>query len=207
MGRPQVGTIVAGLGVVDEGVVIDAVLTGVVAFIDVTVFLAEFEEPLHGADVAQVGGADEFIGRNAEFVPESAPGVGHFGDEFGFRDAGFFGGAFDVDAVLIGAGGHDNVVAAHTLEASNGVADDRRVGVTNVRQAVGVVDRRGQIIFFFSFGHLVSSLVEPGAAGSGQAPVVSFHLRVASAMTSAKGTFFSSASLRQSSNSGEAWRI
>ena len=73
-GAAAIGTIFAGLGVVHVSVVVDAVLAGVVAFVDVAVFVAEFEEPLHGADVVEIGGANEFVGGEAEFVPESAPG-------------------------------------------------------------------------------------------------------------------------------------
>src|SRR5258708_1031098 len=101
------------------------------AFVDVAVFPAELEEPLDGGDVLGVGGANEFVGRDAKLVPEGGPGVGHFGDEFGFRDAGFFGGAFDVDAVLVGAGGHYDVVAAHALVTANYVGDDGCVRVTD----------------------------------------------------------------------------
>ncbi len=99
--------------------------------------------------VFQVGRADEFVALDTEFVPESAPLGGHFRHEFGFGNAGFFGGALDVDAVLVGSGGHDHVVATHALVAAYGVTDDGRVGVANVRQAVRVVDRRGQVKFGF----------------------------------------------------------
>src|SRR5208283_3398840 len=148
-----VRAILAGLGVVYEGVVVDAVLAGVVAFVDVAVFSAAPEKPLHGADVFQIGGAHEFVGGNTEFIPEGAPGLGHVGDEFPFGDAGFFGGAFDVDAVLVGAGGHHDVVAAHAFVAANRITHHGGVGVADVRQAVRVVDRRGEIEFFFALGH------------------------------------------------------
>ena len=71
-------------------------------------------------------------------------GDGGAAKHFGARsvdDAGFFGGAFDVDAVLVGAGGEDDFVAEHALVATDGVAHDRGVGVADVREAVGVVDR------------------------------------------------------------------
>src|SRR4029077_6813151 len=142
-----IGAVVSGLGVVHESVVVDAVLAGVVAFVDVAVFPAELEKPLHGADVLEIGGADEFVGGDAEFVPKGAPGVGHFGDVFGFGDAGLFGGAFDVDAVLVGAGGHDDVVAAHALVAADDIGDDGGVGVADVGEPIGVVDGRRQVEF------------------------------------------------------------
>jgi len=127
-----------------------------VAFVDVAVFFAEFEEPLDRADVFEIGGANEFVGGNTEFVPEGAPGFGHFGDEFGFGDACFFRGAFDVDAVFVGAGGHHDVVAAHALVAANHVGDDGGVRVADVREPVGVVDGRRQIEFFFFLRHFLS---------------------------------------------------
>ena len=151
-GAAAVGTIVTGLSVVHKSVVVDAVLAGVVAFVDVAVFAAKFEEPLHGAHVLKIRGTNEFVGRNAEFEPQCAPGVSHFGYEFGFGDTGFFSGAFDIDAVFVGAGSHDHLVAAHTFVAADDIGDDGGVGVADVRQAIGVVDRRRQVEFCFS-GH------------------------------------------------------
>src|SRR6185369_12233277 len=147
-----IGTVFAGLHV-HIGVVVDAILPDVVAFVDVVVLAAAAEEPLHGADVREIGGADEFVRGNAEFFPERFPGFSHAGDKFGFRDAGFLRGALDVDAVLIGAGGHDHVEAAHALKPAHGVADDGGVDVADVRQAVGVVDRRRQIVFGLRRSH------------------------------------------------------
>src|SRR6266478_6217078 len=144
-----IGAVLAGLHV-DVGIVVDAVLPRVVTGIDETIVAALLEEPLHGVSVFQIRGADKFVALDAEFIPKGAPFRGHFRDEFGFGNAGFFGGALDVDAVFVGAGGHDHVVAAHAFVAADGVAHDGRVGVADVRQAVRVIDRRGQIIFGFS---------------------------------------------------------
>ena len=144
-----IGTVFAGL-YVDVGIVVDAVLPGVVTRVDETVVTALFEKPLHGVSVFQVGGADKLVALDTEFIPEAAPLGGHFRDEFGFRNAGFFRGALDVDAVFIGAGGHDHVVSTHAFVAADGVTHDGRVGVADVRQTVRVVDRGGQVIFGFS---------------------------------------------------------
>src|SRR6202008_3158126 len=51
---------IAGFRIGHKIVVVNAVLAGVVAFVDVIVLAAEAEEPLHGADVLQIGGTDEF---------------------------------------------------------------------------------------------------------------------------------------------------
>ncbi len=122
-GTSAIGTVLAGLNV-NVGIVVNAVLAGVVAGVDETIVAALLEKPLDGVRVFQVRGADKFIALDAEFIPESTPLGGHFRDEFGFGDACFFGGAFDVHAVFIGAGGHDHVVAAHALVAADGVAHD-----------------------------------------------------------------------------------
>ncbi len=97
----------------------------------------------------QVRRADKLIALNAQFIPEGAPFGRHLGHKFGFRHSGFARGAFDVDAVLVRAGGHHHVVAEHALVTADGVAHDRRVGVADVRQAVRVVDRRGDVEFAF----------------------------------------------------------
>src|SRR5216683_1562802 len=143
-GTAAIGAVLAGL-YVDVGVVVDAVLAGVVSGVDETIVSALLEKPLHGVRVLQVGSTNKFVALDTEFVPEGAPLRGHFRDEFGFRNAGLFRGALDVDAVLIGAGGHDHVVAAHAFVAADGVAHDGRVSVADMRQAVRVVNRRGQV--------------------------------------------------------------
>ncbi len=66
---PAIGTVVAGLGIIHKSVVVDAVLAGVMALVDVAVLAAKAEEPLHGTNVPQVGGADKFIGGESELVP------------------------------------------------------------------------------------------------------------------------------------------
>src|ERR1700680_3547446 len=64
-----------------------------------------------------------------------------------------FGGALDVDTMLVGAGGEDRVEALHPLEASDGIGGDGGVGVADVRRGVGVRDRGGQVVFV----HLIYS--------------------------------------------------
>ena len=128
-------------------------------FVDVAVLPAQFEKPLHGADVAKIGGANKFVSRHAEFVPEASPGSSHLGNEFGFGDAGFFRRAFDVNAVFVGAGGHHDFIAAHTLVTANDVGDDGRVGMTDVGQAVRVVDGRRQIEFWLLAWHFLLFLL------------------------------------------------
>ncbi len=69
------------------------------------------------------------------------------------RDAGGCGGALDLLAVLVGAGEEKRVDAQHALAAGDGVADDRRVGVADVRTRVDVVDRRRDVELLAVFIH------------------------------------------------------
>ena len=57
------------------------------------------------------------------------------------------GGAFNVDAVLVGAGGEDGVESLHVFQRADGIGGDGGVGVADVRSGVGVVDRGGQVVF------------------------------------------------------------
>ena len=61
------------------------------------------------------------------------------------------GGALDLLAVFVGTGGQHRFVALHPFEAPDGVSRDGRVGVTDVRGRVHVVDRCGQVVFRFHF--------------------------------------------------------
>ena len=65
--------------------------------------------------------------------------------------AGGLGGALDLLAVLVGAGGQHGVVALHALEARDGLGGDGGVRVPDVRRGVHVVDGSGEVVF-----HLVS---------------------------------------------------
>ena len=68
----------------------------------------------------------------------------------------------DLLAVLVGAGQEENLVAVQPLEARHDVGRDRGVGVADMRRAVHVVDRRGDVE---ALGH---ARVIADAARSGQ---------------------------------------
>src|ERR1035437_8346271 len=137
----------AGLGVVHIGVIEDAVLAGVVAFINLPPFAAAAEQILDAVGMAVAGGALEAIDVEAENLPLLAElfrdGVGIFLGSFSLGN----GCAFDVDAVLIGAGGEDGMKALHPFERPDGIGGDGGVGVADVGGGVGVVDGGGEVIF------------------------------------------------------------
>src|SRR5882757_7780612 len=152
-GAAAIGTVVARFRFGHERVVVDAVLPGVNSFVDVTVFSAKFEKPLHGPHVLDIRGANKFISGNSKLVPKRFPRDGHPRHVFRLWNARFLRGAFDVHAVLVRTRGHHDFVAAHALVTANRISNDRRIRVADVWQAVRVVDRRGQIEFWFATGH------------------------------------------------------
>src|SRR3954467_3239803 len=67
--------------------------------------------------------------------------------------------------MLVGAGEEEYVFAEHALTARDGVADDGRIGVSDVGARVHVIDRRGDeerlASFFLSLVHLLSLVGMP----------------------------------------------
>ncbi len=57
--------------------------------------------------------------------------------------------------MLVRARRHHHVVAIHALVAANRVRDDGGVSVPDMRQAVCVVNRRGQIELWFRLRHFL----------------------------------------------------
>ena len=57
-----------------------------------------------------------------------------------------FGGALDLEAVLIGTGEHHGVVAQKSMPSSKRIGVDGCIGVADVGCVVDVVDRRGDVV-------------------------------------------------------------
>ena len=95
---------------------------------------------LAGAMVVRLGGADEAVVRDVERSSiswnRSALRVASSG-----RQLLGFGGLLHLQAVLVGAGEEEHVLAVEPLEARDRVGGDRLVGVADVRHAVGIGDR------------------------------------------------------------------
>ena len=92
------------------------------------------------------------------------------------------GGRLDhLDAVLVGAGEEEGVVAPESVVAGKDVADDRRVNVPEVRLAVGVVDRRGDVKAVGHEASLQDAALTRGPANSivhaGRSPPLSVNER------------------------------
>jgi hypothetical protein len=88
---------------------------------------------------------DEVVVGDAEAVPRLAEAGGVAVGLFLGRDARFLGGLGDLQAVFVGACEEVGVVTEQAMPAGDGVSDDGRIGVADVRGVVDVVDRRGDV--------------------------------------------------------------
>ena len=123
------------------------------------------DQSLHRAGVVIGGGAHEIGDADAEELPEIAKDFFVFIDELLRRDSGFFGGAFDIDAMLVGAGQVGDIVATHSFVAGDDVADDGGVGRADVRARVRVVDGSGEVILRLGIFHLGCWFILAGGEG------------------------------------------
>ncbi len=123
----------------------DAVLAPVEVELEVTGVVAALEQLEHPGAVPGFGGADEVVVGDLEVLPR----LGElWRDRIGERlriEAGGVGGALDVEAVLVGSGEEQDVVAEQSSPARQRVTDDGGVGVPEVRFGVDVVDRRRRV--------------------------------------------------------------
>jgi len=142
---------VAGFGVADVELVEEAVLPGVGALVDVAVVEAAAEEVLHHLVMLGIRGALEAVDLETQLPPLLAELLGDDGGELLGGLAGGAGGALDLLAVLVGAGGQHGAVALHRLEAPHQVGHDGGVGVADVRSRVHIVDGCSQIVFHREF--------------------------------------------------------
>ena len=96
--------------------------------------------------VARLGGADEVVVRAVEHLHHGLEARHVAVGEFARRQALLGRGLHHLDAVLVGAGEEEHVVAVEPHEAGDGVGGDHLIGVADVRLAVGIGDRGGDVI-------------------------------------------------------------
>ncbi len=155
--RPQVDRAAV---VVDElvlgvvGLARDAVEALVGAELDVAGVVDLLEELLDGLVVAGLGRTDEVVVGDVEGVPGVAEVLGGLVDELLGRDPAGLGRPLHLQPVLVGAGQVEDVVAPEPPPPGEHVAGHRRVGVTDVRNVVHVIDGGGDV----EAAHVVSIL-------------------------------------------------
>ena len=96
--------------------------------------------------MARLGGADELIVRAVEQRRHLLEARGVAVDQLLRRDAFLRGGLRDLDAVLVGAGEEEHVVAVEPLETRDRVGRDDLVAIADVRRAVRVRDRGRDVV-------------------------------------------------------------
>ncbi len=138
---------VAGLGLVDVEFVVNAILAGVAALIDVAVVQAALEQPLHHFVMGGRGGADGAVHADVQLLPLGAELRGNQVGELLRRLADGFGGALHFLTVFVGAGEHHGVEALHALEARNGLGGHGGVRVPDVGRGIHVVERSREVVF------------------------------------------------------------
>jgi len=123
----------------------DRVPASIGAELDVAGLVAGLEERADRLVVTGLGGADELVVGDVEEPPRVLePLHGAVGPLEG-GDAVGLGGLLDLEAVLVRAGQIEDVVSSEAPPTRRRVADQRRVGVADVRRVVHVEDRGGQV--------------------------------------------------------------
>ena len=139
-----VGTLaVHQLGVGPEGLAGNAVFALVSALVDVAVVVHLFKNFLDALHMIIIGGADEAVVGDVHQLPQildAALAADHVVHELLGGDAGGLGLLFDLQAVFIGTGQKQHVIAAHSLVACHGVGGHGAVGVTDVQLVRGVIN-------------------------------------------------------------------
>src|SRR6202012_5812320 len=123
---------------IDEHLLADRILAGIAAEVDLVAVQKELEELLDGLDMTRLGGTDVVVVGDAHAIPEGAKGGGDLVGELERRDAGGSGRAFNLLAVLIGAGQKKSVVAEQAVTASDHVGRNGRVRMAYVRACVDI---------------------------------------------------------------------
>ncbi len=115
------------------------------AELDVAVVVDPLQDLLHGGVVAGLAGADEVVVRDVEQLPGVAEALGGAVGPLERRDPVGLGRPLDLQAVLVGAGEEERVVAQQPVPPGDRVRDDGRVRVPDVGRVVHVIDRRRQV--------------------------------------------------------------
>jgi hypothetical protein len=99
--------------------------------------------------VARLGGADEIVVGEVQRRGHGAEALRVAVGELARRDAFLDGRLLHLEAMLVGAGQEEHVLAVEPLEARDRIGGDRLVGVPDVRRPVRIGNGRGDVEFRF----------------------------------------------------------
>ena len=100
-----------------------------------------------------VGGADKFIVSDVEKRPDFFEPRDQRIDKLNGRYTRFSGFLFHFLPVFVRSREEKHVLAEHLVIAREGIADDGRITMSDMPVAARVINRRGDIVFFF---HILS---------------------------------------------------
>ena len=115
------------------------------ALVDEPVVAHPREHLLHLRHVLRVGSADEEVVAGGDLRRQRLEALRVLVGELLRLDARRAGGIGDGLAVLVGAGEKEHGLAALAVVTRHHVRGDRRVGMSEMRRRVDVIDRRGHI--------------------------------------------------------------
>ena len=118
-----------------------AVMAAELAEIDVAVVIDFLEELLDEAHVLRVGGAHEVVVLDIQFRPEIPEVRAYLVDKFLRAPALLRRGLGNLVTVLVGAGEEAHILAPQLVKTGKGVADDRGIGMAEMRVGVDVINR------------------------------------------------------------------
>ena len=140
--RPSAIWAVDELAFVVESLVAHRIPPGKAAEIDFATARQFLPQGLDGARVARLGRADEFVLRDVQQPRDIAKPRRVAVGEFLRRDTGQSGGLRDLLTVFVGPGQELDPPPVEPHEPRQRVARHGRIGVTQMRRVVDVVDRR-----------------------------------------------------------------
>ena len=133
-------------------VVIGFVANRVPAFvaieIEVALLLHRLPDRLARAVVIGIGGADKTVVGNVQNIEQFLEMARHFIRELTRRAADVAGFLGHLQTVFVGPCLEADFTAAQALEAGDNISRDRLVGMADMRLAIGIVDRGGEVIGF-----------------------------------------------------------
>ena len=132
------------------------VVAAVFGLVEVAGFVESSEDGLNDFAVTRGGGADEIVVGEVEAFGQGFPGDGQsIAISLGFEALGL-GGLLDLLSMFIQAGEEEHVVAEAAARAGDDVGEDLFIGVTEVRGAIDVIDRGGDVELFAHPGRIVT---------------------------------------------------
>ena len=132
----------------EKAFVADAVPTGVVSFVDFAAVVEILQNFPDDTLVFFLGGADEAVAGDSEFLPEFLKAQDGFVAMLLRGDAVFFGSVLDFLSVFIGSGEEEGVFTQRTVEAGKHIRQYSRISVTDMGTVIDVV-YGGRYVEFF----------------------------------------------------------